>query len=121
MLSGTVIANEQYQVENALSGIVSGEVYTVTVIDPVLFLYKETDPFPPGSNREMTYTLTVFNKGSLATDLEITDKIPAGVTYVSGGKKSGNTVSWDLPSLDTGESAEVTSPFSLETSPKCLF
>lgn len=107
VLSGTVIANEHYQVENPLSGVVSGEAYTVTVRDPSLFLYKETDPFPPGSNQEMTYTLTVLNKGSQATNLEIQDTIPAGVTYVRGGEKVGNTVSWTLPSLDTGETAEV--------------
>jgi hypothetical protein len=49
-----------------------------TVLDPILFLYKETDPFPPGSNRQMVYTLTVFNKGSLATGLVVSDTIPAG-------------------------------------------
>jgi uncharacterized repeat protein (TIGR01451 family) len=105
--SGTVIANDHYQVANSLSGVAVGEPYTVTVLDPVLFIYKDTDPFPPGSNREMTYTLTVLNKGSLATDLVIQDTIPDGVTYVRGGTKTGNTVSWSLSSLDTGESAEL--------------
>jgi uncharacterized repeat protein (TIGR01451 family) len=106
VLSGTVIANEHYQVANDLSGVVSGESYTVTVLDPILFIYKETDPFPPGSNQEITYTLTVLNKGSEATNLEIQDTLPAGVTYVRGGEKKGNTVSWTLASLDTGETAE---------------
>jgi len=106
VVSGTVIANEHYQVENPLSGVASGEAYTVTVRDPILFLYKETDPFPPGSNQEMTYTLTVLNKGSLATNLEIQDTLPSGVTYVRGGTKVGNRVVWNLPSLNTGESAQ---------------
>lgn len=106
VLSGTVIANEDYQVSNELSGVVSGEPYTVTVLDPILFIYKETDPFPPGSNQEITYTITVLNKGSQATNLEIQDTLPAGVTYVRGGEKKGNTISWTLPSLNTGESAE---------------
>lgn len=106
VLSGTVIANEQYQVENTLSGVVSGEPYTTTVLDPKLFIYKETDPFPPGSNQEMTYTLTVLNKGSLATNLQVEDTIPSGVTYLRGGTKTGDRVVWNLASLDSGESAE---------------
>ena len=105
--SGTVIANDTYQVAYLGGEISTGEPYTTTVVDPVLFLYKETDPFPPGSNRDMVYNLTVFNKGSLATDLVIEDTIPEGVTYVSGGTRSGGIVRWTLPSLDTGASATV--------------
>jgi len=105
--SGTVITNEHYQVENPLSGVAVGEPYTVTVLDPILFIYKETDPFPPGSNRNVTYKITVLNKGSLATNLVVEDTLPEGVSYVDGGTLAGNTVSWDLPSLETGESAEV--------------
>jgi uncharacterized repeat protein (TIGR01451 family) len=107
VLSGTVLYNSNYQVSNPLSGIAAGEIYTVTVLDPILFLYKETIPFPPGSNREVVYQLTVLNKGSLATNLQIVDTIPAGVTYVSGGTRVGNTVRWTLPRLDSGESAQV--------------
>jgi len=107
VLSGTVLTNDQYQVSSNLSGVANGEPYTTTVLKPVLFIYKETDPFPPGSNQEVTYTLTVLNKGSLATNLQVQDTIPTGVTYLRGGKKTGNTVSWTIPSLDTGESAEV--------------
>ena len=50
----------------------------------------------------MTYTLTVLNKGSLATHPVVTDTVPAGVTYLRGGTLTGNTVSWVLPDLDTG-------------------
>lgn len=104
--SGTVIANDHYQVESALSGIAPGEAYTTTVLDPVLFIYKESEPFPPGSNREMTYTLTVLNKGSQATDLEIRDTLPTGVDYVRGGRLEGSTVIWELPVLASGDSAK---------------
>ncbi len=108
--SGTVIVNDNYSVQNPESGLAVGTLYTTTVLDPILFLYKETDPFPPGSNREMTYTLIVLNKGSLATDLVISDTVPPSVTFVrvgSGGTFDGNMVTWELPSLDTGESASV--------------
>jgi uncharacterized repeat protein (TIGR01451 family) len=105
--SGTVIVNDNYRVQNPESDLAVGKVYTTTILDPILFLYKETDPFPPGSNREMTYTLVVLNKGSLATNLVISDTLPSGVTYVSGGTLNGNVVTWNLAELDTGESAQV--------------
>jgi uncharacterized repeat protein (TIGR01451 family) len=105
--SGTVIANDNYRVQNPESGMAVGEIYTTTIRDPILFLYKETDPFPPGSNREMTYTLVVLNKGSLATNLVISDTLPSGVTYVSSdGARHGKVVTWNLASLDSGESAQ---------------
>lgn len=104
--SGTVITNDNYRVQNPDSGIVVGKIYTVTILKPILFLYKDTDPFPPGSNREMTYTLVVLNKGSLATNLVISDTIPSGVNYVRGGTLHGNVVTWNLAKLDTGASAK---------------
>ena len=106
VLSGTVIANDDYQVANPESGVALGEPYTVTVIDPILYIHKSVQPYPPGSNREMTYTLTVLNKGSLATGLVVQDQVPDGVDYVSGGSFSGGVVTWTMPELDTDESAE---------------
>jgi uncharacterized repeat protein (TIGR01451 family) len=104
--SGTVIANEDYQVASPASGVATGDLYTVTVVDPILSISKRVWPDPPGSNREMTYTLTVLNVGSMATNLVITDQVPAGVTYVRGGSANLPAVRWELDSLDTGESAE---------------
>ena len=108
ILSGTIISNDSYQVASAKTDITSGQPYTVTVVDPILRINKHVWPDPPGSNREMTYTLEVLNKGSLATDLVITDRVPAGVTYVSGGTEDSDVVSWTVPSLDTDESTELT-------------
>ncbi len=107
--SGTIISNQTYQVASAETGVTLGEPYTVTVIAPDLLLFKETWPDPPGSNREMTYTLTVLNRGSLATNLVITDRVPAGYTYEWGGSlQPGDVVSWTWPSLDTDESVQFT-------------
>ena len=108
VLSGTVITNQDYQVESPASGVTTGNPYTTTVIDPILSIAKHVWPDPPGSNREMTYTLTLLNSGSLATNLVITDQVPTGVEYRRGGAESGGIVSWTLPNLDTGESAELT-------------
>ena len=104
--SGTVLTNQDYQASSPGISTAVGEVYTTTVIDPIFFIAKLTDPDPPGSNREMTYTLTVLNMGSLATNLEVTDVVPAGVTYERGGSYDGTQVSWTLPQLDTGEFAQ---------------
>jgi uncharacterized repeat protein (TIGR01451 family) len=106
--SGTVIENNDYLVVGAGEfGI--GVPYTTTVIDPIFILSKSIFPDPPGSNREMTYTLTVLNLGSKATDLVIADTVPPELVYVRGGDDFSNgVVTWHLPSLDTRESAQVT-------------
>ncbi len=106
--SGTVIRNESYQVVAAGGDISAGEVHTSTVLTPIFLLSKETRPDPPGSNREMTYILTLLNVGSLATDLVITDAVPTGTTYVRGGSEAGGVVTWEWPRLDTGASTQFT-------------
>lgn len=110
--AGTVITNADYQVVSPKSGVTVGDPYTVTIVDPEFLLAKYIRPDPPGANREMTYILTLLNAGSLATDLVITDRVPAGagdyLRYVGGGIENSGVVSWTLPSLDTGESAEFT-------------
>lgn len=105
--SGTVITNEGYAVA-APFAIESGEPYTVTIVDPILMIAKQVWPDPPGSNREMTYTLTVLNVGSLASDLIITDRVPDGVSYVRGGSEAAGVVSWSLDSLATNASQDFT-------------
>ena len=90
--SGTVINNDVYLVVSP-EDISAGEPYTTTVIDPIFILSKSIIPDPPGSNSEMTYTLTVLNLGSKATDLEISDTVPEGVDYRRGGTYSDGVVS----------------------------
>ncbi len=102
--SGTVITNQDYWVSSPETEPAVGDPYTVTVVAPAFQLFKETWPDPPGSNREMTYRLTLLNTGSLATGLTITDVVPAGVDYPT----PGDVISWELDRLDTDESAEFT-------------
>jgi uncharacterized repeat protein (TIGR01451 family) len=107
--SGTVITNDGYWVSSPETELAVGDPYTVTVVTPIFQLFKEVWPDPPGSNREMTYQLTVLNSGSLATGLVITDVVPAGVDDQGGTYPSpGEIISWTWPSLDTDESAEFT-------------
>lgn len=67
------------------------------------------DPVTLGSN--ITYTLTIFNGGpSPATDVTVTDTLPASVTFVSastGCVAVGNTVVCDLGGLDSGSSTNL--------------
>jgi len=111
--SGTVITNDGYSAGSAEAGVTAGEPYTVTVIDPILSLAKEIDPDPPGSNREATYILTLLNRGSAATDLVITDRVPPNATYVRGGTEADGVVSWTWPRLDPGDSAQFTFTVSI--------
>jgi uncharacterized repeat protein (TIGR01451 family) len=105
--SGTVLNNDVYVVVSP-EAISAGAPYTTTVVDPIFEISKSIYPDPPGANSEVTYTLTVLNLGSLATDVVITDRVPAEVTYVRGGDSYvDGVVTWNLPSLDTRESAKV--------------
>ncbi len=106
--SGTVIHNGIYKVDSPF-GFAMGKPYTTTVVDPVFLLSKSIFPDPPGSNAEMTYTITVLNLGSKATDLVVTDVVPDDIEYLRGGSYNPGTrtVTWDIPELDTRESAEV--------------
>lgn len=105
--SGTVLLNANYNVYSSQTGLVAGAPYTTTVVSPKLSISKIASPDPPGSNREMTYTLTVLNMGSLATNLVVQDQLPGGVTYRRGGSFANGVVSWTIPRLDTGQSARV--------------
>jgi hypothetical protein len=51
----------------------------------------------------MITDLIITNTGTLtATNLIITDTIPTGATYVSGGTRNGDVVQWMIPSLAGG-------------------
>jgi lysyl endopeptidase len=65
---------------------------------PILAISKSGPPTAtPGE--PITYTLTVTNTGITATHILITDTIPVGTSYVGGGVKVGNVVSWTLEEL----------------------
>jgi uncharacterized repeat protein (TIGR01451 family) len=55
---------------------------------------------PTASANPISYTLTITNNGALtATNLLITDTLPAGATYHSGGTLTGNQVQWQVAEL----------------------
>ncbi|MBN1219195.1 MAG: CehA/McbA family metallohydrolase [Anaerolineae bacterium] len=73
----------------------------VTVTDRPILAITKSGPETAGPGELITYTLTVTNSGiTTATGLLITDAIPAGTNYASGGMlMPGNVVSWTAPSL----------------------
>ncbi|MCP4537502.1 MAG: DUF11 domain-containing protein [Chloroflexi bacterium] len=58
----------------------------------------------------ITFTLTVTNSGNVAaTNLVITDALPVGANYVSGGTLGANTIiSWTVDSLPPKQALETT-------------
>ncbi|MGB0385326.1 MAG: SBBP repeat-containing protein [Ardenticatenaceae bacterium] len=61
-------------------------------------LITKSGPTTAVAGDPITYTLTITNSGQLtATNLTITDTLPSGANYVSGGVLAGNVVSWNVP------------------------
>ena len=61
------------------------------------------------SGGRITYTLAVVNNGGAgATNLVVTDTLPANVSYLSGGTLAGSVVSWTAVSLSPGEAITFT-------------
>ncbi len=50
-----------------------------------------------GPNQEMTFTFNVYNTNDESVTVDISDKVPANTTYVSGAEKQdGDKLSWKL-------------------------
>jgi uncharacterized repeat protein (TIGR01451 family) len=89
-------------------GFWPGAAFTTTVLAPSLRIGKSA-PALARTGANITYTLTLTNNGTAgASNLVVTDTLPAGATYRTGGTRNGNVVNWTLASLNTGASATVT-------------
>ncbi|MEZ4644464.1 MAG: PQQ-dependent sugar dehydrogenase [Chloroflexota bacterium] len=72
---------------------------TSTPSAPNLCLTK-SGPAQVDAQAPVTYTIHVNNTGAAtATNLVVSDSLPEGASYVSGGSLNGSTVSWNIPSL----------------------
>ena len=71
---------------------------------------RKVAPSVVKAGERITYTLTVSNSGALpANNLTITDVVPTGATYVSGGVLQNGIVHWGVSQLDGyGASIQVT-------------
>lgn len=93
---------------------------TVTVTDKPILSITKTGPARAEPGELITYVLTVMNRGiTPAVGVVVTDVVPSGATYVSGGTLSGNTVSWTIPTLPAnGGQAKVS--FAVTSSGKVV-
>ena len=75
---------------------------------PNLTIAKSAPAWVNSGGRIM-YTLAVVNHGGAgATNLVVTDTLPANVSYLSGGTLAGSVVSWTAVSLSPGEAITFT-------------
>lgn len=66
----------------------------------------DDEKFAPGST--VNFKITVKNTGSKAIeDLNVIDTLPTHLTWVSGGKRDGQKVSYVIEKLDAGKSQTV--------------
>ncbi|MES1243222.1 MAG: S8 family serine peptidase, partial [Acidobacteriota bacterium] len=76
-----------------------------------LSLTKSVAPTNPTLGQNVTFTVTVTNNGpNAATAIQVTDLLPAGLTYVSddgGGAYDPNLGPWTIPSLAVAASATL--------------
>ncbi len=69
----------------------------------------KTGPSAVAVGTPISYTLTLTNNGYWTlNNVVITDEIPFGANYVSGGIRTGNIVNWTLSSLNVGNIGQVT-------------
>lgn len=138
--NGTLIPNHAiFDNNNTPTCITSGDTsastcdtntVTLTVVKPVINVVK-SEPTPgdgqsvtAGQSAPITYNLSVSNTGLQdATDLTVTDVIPAGATYVPGSANLGgtfdsttHTVTWALATVPAAVDgvAGVVEPLSFQ-------
>jgi uncharacterized repeat protein (TIGR01451 family) len=97
--------------------MIASDTTTVTVTDLPLLSISKSGPRYADPGDPITYVLTVVNRGiNDATDVLVTDVIPQGATYVSGGSRQGNEVTWTIPTvLANGGSNQVSFVVTIST------
>ena len=88
-----------------------------TLAVPALVLSIDDDGKPVGPSSQFTYTLTLKNEGNApATNVTITDPVPANTTFVSadsGGANVAGVVAWIGLTIAPGASVSVHSTVSI--------
>ncbi|WP_425614647.1 SpaA isopeptide-forming pilin-related protein [Anatilimnocola sp. NA78] len=86
---------------------------TVTPNVSDLSVTKTVDIATPNRNQNVVFTITLANGGpQTATNVNVTDVLPAGMTFVSNTASTGTynstTGVWTVPSLNSGANATLT-------------
>jgi uncharacterized repeat protein (TIGR01451 family) len=100
------------------NGNFTGEIYTLQPLAPVLSKTSSTSSAVVGD--VITFTLTASNPHQVGlANVVLTDVLPAGMTYsthVAGSgtvNRSGQTLTWTIPALPAGGSAQLVLAVSL--------
>ncbi len=75
------------------------------ISSPSISITKSANPTSTNPGKTVTYTVVVTNSGSGdATNVVVTDTLPAGFTYTVGG---GSTQTWNLGTIKAGTSQTI--------------
>ncbi|MEA3239757.1 MAG: lamin tail domain-containing protein, partial [Candidatus Bipolaricaulota bacterium] len=123
-MSGTAVAG-QYENTGTASVTFGGTTYTDSDDSHYfgagadLSLVKSVDNAEPQEGDTIVYTITLANDGpSVATGVQITDALPAGLSYVSdngGGAYDAGTGVWSVASLASGSSTSLAITATVDT------
>jgi uncharacterized repeat protein (TIGR01451 family) len=114
-IANTLVADDEIKFEPKLSengSLVDEESLTLTIVgENELTLAIDEDAEPVLAGDTLTYSLRYGNTATTSVTASILRfDVPAGVTFVSathGGTLSGNTVTWNLSTLASGEVGKV--------------
>ncbi|MFN8456820.1 MAG: CehA/McbA family metallohydrolase [Anaerolineae bacterium] len=90
--------------------LTAADTVAINVTDAPILAISKSGPAKAEPGQPITYILTVANHGaSPATQVTVTDALPVGASYVSGGTLlPGNIVAWTIPTLAAyGGTAQV--------------
>ncbi|MCH7396482.1 gliding motility-associated C-terminal domain-containing protein [Belliella sp. DSM 107340] len=122
LASGTIIPNTAVgRLENDIENTKESntvEILVTEAVMPQLEIEKSVDAEEATVNQELTYTLIVRNTGNTTlNNIEIIDQIPQNTVFQNadnGGTLTGETVTWAIELLESGESLELILVVSIE-------
>ncbi|MCB0008230.1 MAG: DUF11 domain-containing protein, partial [Anaerolineales bacterium] len=103
------ITNSDYAVTAAGGFSATGSTSVTTLITPPQLSISKRGPESVVVGNPIIYALRVTNNGTTpATNIVVTDTLPANTSYVSGGTLNGNVVTWAAPTLAAGQVVTLT-------------
>ncbi|MCB0171496.1 MAG: DUF11 domain-containing protein [Anaerolineae bacterium] len=104
---GTVLTNQATIKSDQI--ITTTNIVTHLVGVPVLTLTKQAS-LPAVQGGSVTYTIAITNTGGFtASNVVVTDTLPGGANYQSGGSLIGNGVQWMVPAISPNNGSETVS------------